>query len=186
MSGKVLATDLDGTLFYPKRFRHCICRKNIKFLQDWIDNGNRLVLVTSRSTEFLEKLKKEIQRPFDMISCTSSRIVIDGEVVKDDGIDNVALKTILHDIEEKYHPRSFIMSTRDYPNILYDNGTINFFFAIIYKLWWIFQFAYREPYIVKNEVFHSEVDRGKVYRILIFFGLARNNNKISKDLHKAI
>ena len=37
---KVLATDLDGTLFYPKGRKRCIPKKNVKFLQDFIDDGN--------------------------------------------------------------------------------------------------------------------------------------------------
>ena len=62
---KLLAIDLDGTLFYPKRIRKCICKKNVEFLRKWIDEGNKLVLVTSRSTQFTAKLKDEIQRPVD-------------------------------------------------------------------------------------------------------------------------
>ena len=60
--GKLLAIDLDGTLFYPKRATRCICKKNVKFLRKWIDEGNKVVLVTSRSTQFTEKLKDEIKR----------------------------------------------------------------------------------------------------------------------------
>ena len=58
---KLLAIDLDGTLFYPRRVRKCICKKNVIFLRKWIDAGNKLVLVTSRSTQFTAKLKDEIQ-----------------------------------------------------------------------------------------------------------------------------
>ena len=59
---KLLAIDLDGTLFYPKRKRKCICKKNVLFLRKWIDAGNKVVLVTSRSTQFVEKLNDEIKR----------------------------------------------------------------------------------------------------------------------------
>ena len=64
---KLLAIDLDGTLFYPKNIRRCICKKNVKFLRRWIDAGNKVVLVTSRSTQFTERLKDEIKRPVDFI-----------------------------------------------------------------------------------------------------------------------
>ena len=59
---KLLACDLDGTLFFPKGKKRCISKKNVKFLQDFIDEGNKVVLVTSRSTQFTDKLKDEIQR----------------------------------------------------------------------------------------------------------------------------
>ena len=46
---KVLAVDLDGTLFYPRKLKRCISLKNVHFLRRWIDEGNRLLVVTSRS-----------------------------------------------------------------------------------------------------------------------------------------
>ena len=58
---KVLAVDLDGTLFYPRKLKRCISLKNVHFLRRWIDEGNRLLVVTSRSHEFTVRLKNEIQ-----------------------------------------------------------------------------------------------------------------------------
>ena len=78
---KLLAIDLDGTLFYPKCIKRCICKKNVKFLRRWIDAGNKLVLVTSRSTQFTERLKDEIKRPVDFITCCSSQIIADDKLI---------------------------------------------------------------------------------------------------------
>ena len=60
---KLLAVDLDGTLFYPKQVTHRISKKNVAFLRKWIDAGNKVVLVSSRSNDFTNKLDKEIKRP---------------------------------------------------------------------------------------------------------------------------
>ena len=49
--GKVIATDLDGTLFYPKRRVRMIKSKSLKFLRRHIDNGGRLVLVSGRKRQ---------------------------------------------------------------------------------------------------------------------------------------
>lgn len=38
---KVIATDLDGTLFYPKRKLHLISKKNKQFLQNALESGKR-------------------------------------------------------------------------------------------------------------------------------------------------
>ena len=48
MSPKVLVTDLDGTLFFPKRHLVMIPKKNVEFLRKWVAAGNRLVLNSSR------------------------------------------------------------------------------------------------------------------------------------------
>ena len=62
---KLLACDLDGTLFYPRQIGRCIPMRNVRFLRHWIDAGNKVVLITSRSYEYVEKLFKEIKRPVD-------------------------------------------------------------------------------------------------------------------------
>ena len=61
---KVLACDLDGTLFYPRQVGRCISRKNVRFLRRWIDAGNRVVLISSRS----QKLKKSLKRSMKNIN----------------------------------------------------------------------------------------------------------------------
>ena len=92
---KLLAIDLDGTLFYPKNIRRCIPKKNVKFLRRWIDEGNKLVLVTSRSTQFTAKLKDEIKRPVDFINCCSSQIIANDKVIYDKSIPNSFFKIAL-------------------------------------------------------------------------------------------
>ena len=49
---KILATDLDGTLFYPKDKKEMICKENLTFIRDFIDQGNKLVIVTGRSLAY--------------------------------------------------------------------------------------------------------------------------------------
>ena len=85
---KLLAIDLDGTLFYPKSIRRCICKKNVKFLRRWIDAGNKVVLVTSRSTQFTERLKDEIKRPVDFITCCSSQIIANDKLIYNKAMPN--------------------------------------------------------------------------------------------------
>ena len=51
---KVLATDLDGTLFYPKDKKNIICLENLKFIRDFIDEGNKVILISGRSFDFLK------------------------------------------------------------------------------------------------------------------------------------
>ena len=52
---KILALDLDGTLFYPKGHKRLVSKKNTSFLKRFVEEGNKVVLVTSRTQEFCEK-----------------------------------------------------------------------------------------------------------------------------------
>ena len=183
---KLLAIDLDGTLFYPKRIKRCICKKNVKFLRDWVDAGNRLVLVTSRSTQFTEKLKDEIQRPVDFLNCCSSQIIANDKLIYDKAMPNHKLKKILSRIEETYEPIALLMTSENHPCIIKYTREVSKWFLNFYRLWWWFQFSYREPYTVDNEMFENELNNAKIYKIMTFIGIRKNKAKISKEINKEL
>ena len=183
---KVLAVDLDGTLFYPKQVKRCIPRKNIKFLQSWIDAGNRLVLVTSRSHSFTAKLKDEIQRPFDVLNCTSAQIYCDDELIYEKKMPNADLERILNEVDKRYHPIACFITSKDQPCVIHQHSKINFFVQVIYRLWYFFQFKYREPSLISDEAYNKELKEGDIYKVMIFFGLGKNKGKLSKEINKEL
>ena len=61
---KVIATDLDGTLFYPKKRLRLIPKKNKEFLTRFASNGGKVVVVSSRGFNFASKLEKKC--PFNL------------------------------------------------------------------------------------------------------------------------
>ena len=183
---KLLALDLDGTLFYPKQIKRCIPKKNIKFLRKWIDAGNKVVLVSSRSHQFTEKLEKEIQRPVDYINCTSSQIYHDGKLIRDVYMPKQDFPETIKKIDEKYKPIGYLMTSKNYPLIIRDNHRISSFFLYLYKIYWLFQFSCREPYILDNDVFDKELKEGEIYKMMIFFGIGKNKNKVCKEINKEL
>ncbi len=186
MEFKLLAVDLDGTLFYPKQVKRCIPKKNIKFLQDFIDAGNKVVIVSSRSHFFTKKLEQEVNRPIDFINCTSAQIIADGKIIRDKVVDNNQLKDILLEIDKKYKPLGYLMTSKKYSIVAKDNGRVSGFFKIFYALWYFFQFKYREEYVINTEKFNKELDSGEIYKVMIFFGLGRKKEKITKDINKQL
>ena len=183
---KLLAIDLDGTLFYPKRIKKCICKKNVLFLRNWIDAGNKVVLVTSRSTQFTAKLKDEIQRPVDFINCCSSQIIADDKMVYDKAMPNKQLKQVLKHIEDTYEPIALLMTSENHPCIIKYSRRVSRVYTFFYRIWWWFQFSYRETFIADNEVFEKELESAKVYKIMTFIGLRKNKAKISKETNKEL
>lgn len=183
---KVLAVDLDGTLFYPKKITRCISRRNVKFLRNWIDAGNRLVLVTSRSHEFTNRLEKEIQRPYDVINCTSSMIFHNGEMIYETHMRNDQITKIIEEIKERYKPRAFLLTSKDQPCAIYDAGSNTWLMKISYRLWYFFQFRYKEPMVMDNDVFQHELEHGDVYKIMTFFGFGKKKGVLSKEINKEL
>ena len=181
---KLLAIDLDGTLFWPKRVTKCICKKNVNFLRDWIDAGNKVVLVTSRSTQFTAKLKDEIKRPVDFINCCSSQIIANDEMIFEKTMPNEELKEILKRIEDSLEPIALLMTSENHPCIIKYNRKVSHIYTFFYRIWWIFQFSYREPFLRDNDAFERDLNSAKIYKIMTFIGLRKNKAKISKEVNK--
>lgn len=183
---KVLATDLDGTLFYPRSKKTCISKKNVKFLRRWIDAGNKLVLVTSRSAEFCKRLEDEIDRPFDLISCTGAQIRADGKLIRDVTIPNDVMEGVINKVNRTARPIAVLMTTDKYPCAIRDSHRKSTkFLMVFYKIYWLLQFKYREPYHFSNKDFNLEVKDGKIYKAMIFFGFGKKKNNFAKEMNKA-
>ena len=183
---KVLAVDLDGTMFYPRQIKRCIPKKNIKFIRKWIDQGNRLVLVTSRSAEFCERLKEEIERPFDLISCTGAQIYADGKIIRQETVPNDIMEEVINKVNRTARPIAILMTTDNYPCAIRDSHRKSTKFLMgFYKIYWLSQFKYREPYHFSNKDFNVEVKDGKIYKAMIFFGFGKRKNNFAKEMNKA-
>ena len=183
---KVLAVDLDGTLFYPKKLTRCISKRNVNFLRRWIDSGNRLVIVTSRSHTFTERLKEEIQRDYDVINCTSSQIFHKGELIYEKNMPNEDISSIFEKIIERYKPKALLMTTKNQPCVIYQPKKISFFMKLMYKIWYLFQFHYREPSVIDNDIFLEELHHGEVFKIMTFFGFGKKKGVLSKEINKEL
>lgn len=183
---KLLATDLDGTLFYPKHKMRCIPKKNVKFLQKFIDDGNKVVLVSSRSSFFTSKLEKEINRPIDFLNCSSSEIISEGNVIRSKTIPNSTLKKILNELDEKFKPAAFLLTSKKYPILIKDLNRKSRIFKLTYGIYEWLQFSYREDYLLDNKLFDEEIENGEVYKVMVFYGLRRKNEEISKEINKII
>lgn len=181
---KLLAVDLDGTLFYPKKLTRCISKKNVKFLREWIDAGNRVVLISSRSFEFVSKLKDEIKRDFDFLSSTSAQIVANNKVIRDVRMPGAELKEVLTHVEEKYKPIAMLVNNKQSGHVIKSVNPIGHTVMFFYKIWWFFQFKYREKWIVDNKAFDELVDKGEASKVMIFYGLKKNKSLISKEINK--
>ena len=183
---KVLAVDLDGTLLYPYSFRHKISKKNVRFLQHWIDSGNRLVLVSSRDANFLHSLEEEIGRKYDIIAGIGSHIEVDGKLIKKVTIDNQELKNTIEFLDAEIKPIAYLLTTSEYPIVIRNNSIASRILRAIYWFPWIIQGKCREPYIIDNKLFDEQVEHGEIVKLMTFFGRGRNKKNLSKEINKVI
>lgn len=184
---KVLACDLDGTLFFPKQRKRFVSKKNTAFLRKFIDLGNKVLLVSSRSENFIKKIIAEINRPVDYISGTGSIISADNKLIRNVSIDNDKLESILDEIAMKYRPLGFSISTANFANAVKSTQKISGFLLGFYKMWYKLYFGiYQESFVINDSVADKEIRQGDVYGVRIFFGLTPKKNQINKEINKEL
>ncbi len=183
---KLLATDLDGTLLYPNRYRTCMPKKNAKFLHKWINEGNKVVCVSSRSLSFKLLLEEEVGFPLDFIGASSAQMSFEGKVIKDESLINKEIIEIVNELEEKYHPFAFIAVTKSHPFIIKTTHKKSKVLATFYRTYWKAQGKKAERYLLDATSFDKALKEDKVYKVMIFFGLKRKNKAYSKDASKEI
>lgn len=182
---KVIATDLDGTLFYPKRRIRMITKKSLAFLRRHIDNGGRVVIVSGRNSTYLKKVRDKIDRPVDMIGCNSAFIVANDEFIKNVTFEAESITRILKEIDETYHPRGYLVMSED-GHFISQRKFDTLFYKVGYALWNAFEGTYKEPFRVDTKLFNEILESGKARKIMVFFGIGKKNVASSKEANKGI
>ena len=78
------------------------------------------------------------------------------------------------------------MTSENHPCIIKYSRKVSRIYTFFYRIWWWFQFAYREPFIQDNDLFEKELNESKVYKIMVFIGLRKNKMAISKETNKVL
>ncbi|MFA5235881.1 MAG: HAD family hydrolase, partial [Bacilli bacterium] len=183
---KVLAVDLDGTLFYPKRTKTLISSANLQFIRDFVDAGHRVIIVTSRNREFAELTAAKIDRPVDYVCINGAQIVVDGKTIHDETLAPGRAQEIFADMQGyAEQPLAWFIDSKRFQNLMY-SGKTSWFTQMFFKYYYKSQGIYQQSYLADNDIFCSELRKGEIYRILLYFGLGRRRVELAKGVNKHV
>lgn len=181
---KYIATDLDGTLFYPKDKKNLVSKENLFFLQSFIDNGGKVILASGRSIEYGKKVEKAIGRECILIGYNGAILYENGETISSSCIDKDEVKEIIDDVTKIYKlPAVLIMTEKGfYIKVREGRGIFKFFYLIYNKSLG----NYGEIYHTNNEEFDDAFNNQKIYKLMFFVGITPHKKKQAKELNKMI
>ena len=182
---KLIATDLDGTLFYPKKRSHMVTKENRAFIHRFVGDGGRILLVTGRNAYFGEKVGSKIGHPFDYIACNGSLVVSGGERIFEKGIPNEEARKIVADLQNDHEAKLIFLFTKDH-NMVCQRTEIAKWVKMGYSIYRIFEGTYREPYFKDDAIFQQELEKGMIYKILMFPGFGKKSIPFSFELAKKL
>lgn len=176
---KIIATDLDGTLFYPKDTKEMISKPNLFFLQNFIDKGGEAILISGRSDAYCRKTIKKIDRPCAAISYNGA-CIFDGEkMIYQNAIKNSEAKAIIDEIYKTYKNHGVFLMTENGLSIhlVYKSKIIRYGFRLYYKT----QGIYTENLLPYEDQYEKELNEGKIFKIMIYFGLGKRMQNKAKQ-----
>lgn len=182
---KTLAIDLDGTLFYPKKRRTMIPKKNLLFLQDFLSAGGRVVIVTGRNYNFAKRVMEKVGHSMDVIGCNGAMIYADGKMVDENAINPQVFEKCYKDLKDLFHFDNWIMMTRDVNMVLSIPNYLPFR-KLLYRLVYASQGIYAEKFEINSQKFDHEMKQGKIYKVMIFFGLGKKGKQKACEATKMI
>lgn len=182
--GKLIATDLDGTLFYPKDRNELISKPNLFFLQSFIDDGGKVVIISGRSYKFCLKVIKKIGRPCQAISYNGACVYDGTKILFRHSIPNAEAKEIIDDIYKTYkNPGVFLMTEKGlFIHLVYKSWLIRKGFELYYRA----QKNYAEDLVIGEDKYSEELETGQIYKIMIFFGLGKKKKQKASNANKII
>ncbi len=181
---KIIATDLDGTLFYPKDRRNIICKENLFFIQSFIDNGGKLVIVSGRSLLYGKKVQKVIDRDIDIIAFNGGCIYSNNEIIDSNIVDNQEAESIINDIFNDYRVMCVTLMCEDGMYIKARDDSE--FIGLLYKIYYKFQKQYAEKSFFKKKEYDYALKNKKIFKILVVFGLTPKCNKRAEEATKVL
>lgn len=182
---KVLATDLDGTLFYPKKTIRLVDSANKELIRDFVHSGGKVVMVSSRAEPFLEKVKAKVGVPMDYIGCDGSVINVGGTNVLDRVFDPEGLRKLLASIRQDYDPGLILLATKEHPVIM-TQTRVSHTTNILYFIYEAMQGAYREPWIRSDHFFYGQLAKGEVRKVMLLIGITKKKQLLAEKITETL
>lgn len=181
---KVLITDLDGTLFYPKDRIHMIAKKNLFFCQSFIDNGGKLVIASGRSLAYGKKVEKVLNRKIDIIAYNGSSIYSNHKLIFSEKLKNEDAETIIEDIFSSYRVLGVAIFCDD--GLYMKTKAKLKGVALLTKFYFKMQGVLAEDMHFEKEKYEDAIKNKNIYKVLILFGIMPGSKKRAMESNKII
>jgi Cof subfamily protein (haloacid dehalogenase superfamily) len=178
---KLIAIDLDGTLFYPKKRIRLVSKQNISFLKWAKANGHEIVFVTSRNRQFVEKVLKEINLDIDFICRNGSVIVHQHQVILDEVMAKEDVQKVTQFVQSRHQKFMFSIDTKEASNLVFSSKYV-WYQDFLYRFYYFLQGRYREDFDKNNARFEKEMQQSStIQRLLVYFGIGKQAKKLAME-----
>ena len=159
-------------------------KKNLRIIQKFIDEGNKVILVSGRNIGSGRKVIKKIGRPVTLLGCNSAFVFENNKRVSETVFDNEKLKEVLEYIDAKFKPTTYLIMAEKSNCLMYCKR-IKLFTLLFYPFWDLAQGSYHEPYkYISKKEFEKQLGTAKIYKVMIFLGIGNRAKAFASIANK--
>lgn len=140
---KLIATDLDGTLLFPKKVISLVSKKNKKVLREFVQKGGHVVIASGRSLKMCQKIARNLKINCDFTPYSGGMAIVNNKVV-DAGIISNDLINKIDDFIEKEHGRLYRLVTTPKDKILAYGPRLTLIERVLVTLYQLINLRYNE------------------------------------------
>lgn len=167
---KLIATDLDGTLFYPKKRLTLMSGANRDFLSDFIGHGGRVVLVSGRNSVVLPKVEKKVGYDMALLGCNGSFLIEHRTLKKEHPLPNEVMVEIYSKLKNNFGIIAWFLFN-DSPNLYITfHGVTSLYLAAARVYNWSLG-VYHENFVLGEKKFVRQLATGKNFKLMPIFGV---------------
>ena len=182
---KLLATDLDGTLFYPKKRIRLISPRTRKFIRSFIDEGNHFVVVSGRNIGPCNRPFKKLEREGIAIGCNGSFVTANGQLIKTTTFEPSVLHKVIDYVKSHFQIRGMYVMSKD-DEFIQEHKFKSLFYRFVNALWYFYQGALRNPCKTSKELFDKIINEGRCLKLMIMFGVSKKSQKRCSEANKEL
>ncbi|MFA6829505.1 MAG: HAD hydrolase family protein [Bacilli bacterium] len=180
---KLIATDLDGTLFYPKNPFIGTSAKNKKFLRRYIDNGGQVLVASGRSTNIIPFLEKALKNKITLLGCNGGFICEDNQLKENYPLDSDKLLELYVTMREDFDIICWFLF--DEKDTIYISCTERMTDLILYGtlIGNSINGVYRENLCPDEKIFLNRIATHNVYKMMPIFGLGKKGRQKASEAY---
>lgn len=183
---KLIATDLDGTLFYPKNRFTGVPRCNRKFLRRFMDNGGRVLLVSGRNPKIVPYVERQLHHKVSLIGCNGGFYMDEEKKIHDAiPLNREKIVELFAYTHHVFGP--WIWLYFDTSNVLYTNcSNVPKIIDLVFRYGNRFRFYFAETLIKGDSLFVDRLANHDCYKLLICFGLKQDGKTKAEQAAPAL
>jgi Cof subfamily protein (haloacid dehalogenase superfamily) len=183
---KLIATDLDGTLFYPKKRVIGIPPCNRRFLQRYLQDGGQLILISGRNPKIVPKVEAQLHHSVSLIGCNGGYYMDEKKVIHNpQPLNRDRIVELFAYTHKLFGP--WIWMLFDESNELhYNTSQVPTWVDIVFRVGNRFNNFFAESLIGTDAAFVKKLSQSDNYKVMVAFGLKQDGKNKAEQAASAI